>query len=104
MQCNDDSGERSILKRYAKIDGEEIGKPIYCSDYLNDVRGENICTWDDGVNANNSPCPELKKRPAPKKVNLILTLLATISINIFSVYLLTIIQLIVNLRKSSAQI
>ena len=105
MQCNDDSGERNILKRFKKVDDEELGKPIYCSAYLtNNSRGENKCTWDDGSNADSSGCKMLEKRPAPDNVEWILIILFSIFINIFSVYLLTIIQLIVNLRKSSAQI
>lgn len=105
MQCNNDSGERNILGRYKKVDDEELGKPIYCSAYLtNNSRGENICTWNDGENADNSECKMLEERPAPDNVEWIKIILISIFINIFSVYLLTIIQLIVNLRKSSAQI
>ena len=105
MQCNDDSGERNILDRYQAADITELGKPIYCSAYLtNNSKGENVCTWNDGSNADSSECKMLEKRPAPDNVEWILIILVSIFINIFSVYLLTIIQLIVNLRKSSAQI
>jgi hypothetical protein len=104
MQCNNDSGERNILDRYQKVDDEELGKPIYCSAYLtNNSRGENLCTWNDGANANSPECKKLEERPAPDNVEWILIILFSIFISIFSVYLLTTIQLIVNLRKKSVQ-
>lgn len=99
--CKDKSGTPKVIDRYAVIDGEEVGRPIYCSDFLvPNARGKTLCTWDNATNADNMSCKMLAYSPSPTlKWNFIIGPPILIGIAVF--YLLTLVTLIANLRNSS---
>ena len=98
-KCNKENGEKAVIGYFKPDEGEVLGDPIYCSDYVEPryYGAQTLCEWNDGENAGNPGCMRFAANPKP--IFLWENLFApVIFFNLLVFYLLVLIRLIYNKR------
>jgi len=95
MECLDASGQENIIGRFS------TEEPYFCSDFLEETSsGETFCNWNDGGNKDSKKCRKLGNYPKPDDVEFITPFLAALFVFFITFILLTLLKIILHIRKA----